>query len=379
VKIGIVSSESHPMNAAAAARSGSWASLFVEMGHEVTVFSSCEAHSEKRNLVRSWFRAPDNRASVAKRLLQEVCLGVDLAFRIMLKARKTEVNLITSPPFVMAAFCAFACRLAGIPYVFDVRDRYPNVLFELKVLSRDGLPGRMLLGLEKVICNSSFFVSTVTKGLLADLRGIAHGRDPFLSFNGFADKAFHDQLLSRPQFPRFTVVYHGRLGRFYDMDALCEVIEIVEEMEPKIRFLMIGDLSVFRARKPWKTVEFMDEMPLEKLAPVLARCHVGICLLKETDAMRKALPAKTFDFMGAGLPMVVSPGGELLELVAKEGMGIGFHKNDAPKIAQAIVDLHQEKDQLETLRANALIARTRYGRDKQAKCLLEKITRETIF
>ncbi|MEK9633812.1 MAG: hypothetical protein VW622_08230, partial [Opitutae bacterium] len=99
MKIGIVSSEFHPLNAAAAARSGSWASLFAELGHEVTVFSSCEAHSEKSNLVRSWFRTPDNRASVAKRLLQEVCLGLDLAFRIMLKAKKTEVNLITSPPF----------------------------------------------------------------------------------------------------------------------------------------------------------------------------------------------------------------------------------------------------------------------------------------
>lgn len=366
------------MNAAAAARSGSWASLFVELGHEVTVFSSCEAHSEKRNLVRSWFRAPDNRATVAKRLLQEICLGLDLAFRIMLKARKTEVNLITSPPFVMAAFCAFACRLAGIPYVFDVRDRYPNVLFELEVLSRDGWPGRMLLGLEKIICDSSLFVSTVTKGLVADLQAIAHRRDPFLSCNGYAEKAFRDQLLSRPRFSRFTIVYHGRLGRFYDTDALCEVIEILEEMEPRIRFLMIGELSAFRARKPWKTVEFMDEMPLGKLAPTLARCHVGICLLKETDAMKKALPAKTFDFMGAGLPMIVSPEGELLELVAKEGMGIGFHKNDAPKIAQAIVDLHQGKDQLETLRENVLIARTRYGRDKQAKGLLEKITREFI-
>ena len=112
-------------------------------------------------------------------------------------------------------------------------------------------------------------------------------------------------------------------------------------------------------------------MPLEKVARVLARCHVGICLLKETDAMRKALPAKTFDFMGAGLPMIVSPGGELLELVAKEGMGIGFQKNDAPKIAQSIVDLSQGRDQLETLRGNVLRARTRYGRDKQAKGLLE--------
>ena len=93
--------------------------------------------------------------------------------------------------------------------------------------------------------------------------------------------------------------------------------------------------------------------------------------------MRKALPAKTFDFMGAGLPMIVSPDGELLELVAKEGTGVGFPKNDAPKIARTIVELSQGNG-LQTLRENVLIARKRYGREKQGRALLEKLTREFI-
>lgn len=366
------------MNAAAAARSGSWASLFVKLGHQVTVFTSCDAHSEKRNLVRSCFRTPDNRASVTKRFIQEMCLGVDLAFRIMLKARNTEVNLITSPPFFMAALCALASRLVGIPYVFDVRDRYPNVLFELGLLSRKGWAGRILLVLEKTIYESSLLVSTVTKGLVADLSPITGARDTFLSCNGYAETVFCDEILSSSKFPRFTVVYHGRLGRFYDLDVLCEVIKILEEVEPNIRFLMIGNLPVVKARESWRNVDFLNEMPLVELAPVLARCHIGICLLKETDAMRKALPAKTFDFIGAGLPMIVSPGGELLETVAKDDMGIGFTKNDPQKIAQAIVELYQSNTRLTKLKKKVLLARSRYGRNRQAKSLLEKISREII-
>ena len=100
------------------------------------------------------------------------------------------------------------------------------------------------------------------EGLVADLREIAHGGAPFLSSNGFADKAFRDQLLSRPQFSRFTIVYHGRLGRFYDKETLCEVIEILEETNPEIRFLMIGELSAFRARKPWKPLSLWTRCPL---------------------------------------------------------------------------------------------------------------------
>ena len=200
------------------------------------------------------------------------------------EGKKTEVNLITSPPFFMAAFCAFACRLAGIPYVFDVRDRYPNVLFELKVLSREGWPGRMLLGLEKVICSSSFSSLRLRRAWSPICGELLMGEPLFLSSNGFAEKAFRDQLLSRPQFSRFTIVYHGRLGRFYDTETLCEVIEILEETNPEIRFLMIGELSAFRARKSWRNVEFMDEMPLRNW---LRSCPVAMW---EFVCSRKRMP-----------------------------------------------------------------------------------------
>ena len=366
------------MNAAAAARSGSWVSLFGQLGHEVTVFSSSQANPATRNLIRSWFRTPNNRAPVVKRFFQEICLGLDLACRIILKAKKTEVNVITSPPFFMASLCALACRLVGTPYIFDVRDRYPNVLFELGVISPAGWAAHLLLALEKVICESSLFVSTVTKGLVVDLHGITGGREPFLSCNGYSEIAFRDQHLSNPPLSNFTIVYHGRLGRFYDMNVLCEVIEILEKKEPDIRFLMIGDLANLKARRSWRTVEFTPEMPLVELAPVLTRCQLGICLLKETNAMRKALPAKTFDYIGAGLPMIVSPSGELYQTVTQKGFGLGFLKNDAKIIAHAIADLYINKNQLETFRKNIMVARRKYGRRCQAKGLLKKISKEII-
>jgi glycosyltransferase involved in cell wall biosynthesis len=376
MKIGIICSEFHPMNAAAAARSGSWVSLFGQLGHEVTIFTSSQANPSQRNLIRSWFRTPSNRAPVAKRFFQEICLGLDIACRIILKANKTEVNVITSPPFFMASLCALACRLVGTPYIFDIRDRYPNVLFELGLLSPSGLPGRLLLALEKIICESSLFVSTVTKGLVDDLRGITCGREPFLSCNGYSETAFQDQHLSNPPLSNFTIVYHGRLGRFYDINVLCEVIEILEKKEPGIKFLMIGELTNLKSRKSWGTVDFMPEMPLIELASILTRCHLGICLLKETDAMRKALPAKTFDYIGAGLPMIVSPSGELYQTVTQRGFGLGFLKNDAKIIAHAITDLYINRNQLKTFRKNIMNDRRKYGRSNQAKDLLKKICKE---
>lgn len=376
MKIGIISSEFHPLNAAASARAGSWVSYFREFGHEVTVFTSSNALPEKRFLVRSWFSTPDNRASIIRRLAQEVLLGVDLAFRMIFNARRTQMNLITSPPFFMAVFCAFACRLCRIPYVFDVRDRYPNALFELGLLARDKWAGRLLQNLESLLYCSSAFVSTVTKGLASDIKAFCPGRELFLSRNGYDERIFLERLLRKKKFSSFTVVYHGRLGRFYDQDTLCEVILILEKLQPRIRFLMIGDLKGFQAKRTWRTVEFMDEMPLGELAPVLTKCHLGICLLKETDAMKKALPAKAFDFWGAGLPIIASPEGELAETIEKNGSGIAFKENDSDRIAQSIIKLHGDQELLEGLRGSVLAGRSQFGRRKQAKRLLEKLEKE---
>ena len=94
--------------------------------------------------------------------------------------------------------------------------------------------------------------------------------------------------------------------------------------------------------------------------------------------MRKALPAKTFDYIGAGLPMIVSPSGELYQTVTQKGFGLGFLKNDAKIIAHAIADLYINKNQLETFRKNIMVARRKYGRRCQAKGLLKKISKEII-
>ena len=92
--------------------------------------------------------------------------------------------------------------------------------------------------------------------------------------------------------------------------------------------------------------------------------------------MKKALPAKAFDFWGAGLPIIASPEGELAETIEKNGSGIAFKENDSDRIAQSIIKLHGDQELLEGLRGSVLAGRSQFGRRKQAKRLLEKLEKE---
>ena len=357
------------MKAAAAARAGPWAVVMAEKGHEVVALTSREGTGSSCKGLRvevSPFGAPSNRAGLAKRFLQEVRLGRDLSRRLARMRPRPDAALITSPPFFMACLCARAARKARIPYLFDVRDRYPQVLFDLGVLAPGGLPGRMLRRWERNVYAGAGLVTTVTKGLTRDLGEVAGREKVEPVTNGFDGAAFTEERLRGPKRERFTVVYHGRLGRFYEVETLRRLVAETERRDPEVSFLLAGDLAEARASGDWGGAEFRPELSLEELAKLLGGCHLGVCLLKDTEAMRKALPAKVFDFLGAGLPVLASPVGELSAFLEERGVGLTFERADPVAMAEAIAGLRKDRERWKALSARAAGLRAKLDRRKQA-------------
>ena len=146
----------------------------------------------------------------------------------------------------------------------------------------------------------------------------------------------------KPKRKAFTVVYHGRLGRFYDLDTYLEIIKIVYKADSSIRFLMVGELPSSISSNASPNLEILPAMKLEKLAKVLASCHLGICLLRELPSMKSAFPAKAYDYIGAGIPVLAGPKGELTQVVNHFNIGITFEKISAKEVADIILGLKND-------------------------------------
>ena len=104
------------------------------------------------------------------------------------------------------------------------------------------------------------------------------------------------------------------------------------------------------------------ETNFEDLSKKLSTCHLGICLLRELPAMKNAFPAKSYDFIGAGLPQIVGPAGELYDFIANMGGGISFKKIIPEDIAHAIIDLKNDPQQLAEMRNKVISNRNNFGR-----------------
>ena len=145
MKLALVTSEFPPINAAAAARIGPWVEELDSRGHQVSVFSSkgsskigSTKHFESRRSV------PSNKVGIFRRFYQEMRLAWDLSCMMKTSLKQIDGVVITSPPFFLATHIAKLAQRNKVPYIFDVRDRYPNVLFDLNVISEKSLIGRKL-------------------------------------------------------------------------------------------------------------------------------------------------------------------------------------------------------------------------------------------
>lgn len=363
------------MAAAAASRMGPLADALEERGHEVRVLSSKQASSEDPRVQVSRFETPSFRGSLPRRLVQEMRLGRDLGRLLKQLAPKPDLTILTSPPFFMACRCARTLRRLNLPYVLDVRDRYPRVLFDLGLVRPSGITGRYLQRMERNAYDGARLVATVTRGLTEDLGEVA-GKGKVAWFpNGFDGKVFAKKASFPSKDRPFTVFYHGRLGRFYDVEALRALIQETERLDSNVRFRLAGDLGAVSRNGDWGRAEFLGEKSLPRIADFLAESNLGICLLKDSEAMQKAFPAKVYEYLGAGLPVLATPVGELTEFLTERDAGIVFPKADPQAMAQAIVELKADPTAWNRMSDNAWALRSSLDRRDGANRFAERLER----
>ena len=86
--------------------------------YEVSLLSS------DKKMGTTFFKIANNKSSLIKRLLKEFLVGIEISSRLIFK--KTDLIILSSPPFFTILICAFSLKLFRKRYLLDVRDIYPH-------------------------------------------------------------------------------------------------------------------------------------------------------------------------------------------------------------------------------------------------------------
>jgi glycosyltransferase involved in cell wall biosynthesis len=119
-----------------------------------------------------------------------------------------------------------------------------------------------------------------------------------------------------------------------------------------------------------KKVIMLGKIPFEELHGYTQQADIGLSL--EEDAglnYRFALPNKLFDYVHAGIPVLVSNLPEMKNLVRNYELGDWIENHDAKHIAQKITAMLENKEKMELWKANCKKAALELNWDKEKQVI----------
>jgi glycosyltransferase involved in cell wall biosynthesis len=363
VRILLVGDTYLPERAAAAVRASELAARWRDRGHEVTVVTGNPHYPEGRIFagypnalhardevngipVHRVITVPYGRGAIAKRMLNQLLFSFTPA--LLDRAGPADIVVGSSPPLTIGLAAWLMARRRSVPFVFDVRDLYPDVALALGVLR----PGPVARGFQRLAAftyRRAAAVVTATRSLAAALReqGVPAAKVSAIP-NGANTERFtpapgDPALRERYGIPhdRFLLGYVGLMGRLHGAGVIVGAAEKLRE-ERRIHFLLIGEgadrapMESRAAAAGLENVTFGASVPPEEVPRVLNACDAGIATLRGVPLSRGALPVKVFEMMACGLPVALAGWGECEAILRDTGAGVVVPCEDADGLAAAV-------------------------------------------
>jgi len=298
--------------------------------------------------------------------------------------RRVDIVIGTSPQFftACAAYAVSACK--RIPFVFELRDLWPDSIKAVGAM-KDGFLLRRLEWLERLLYRKADRIVTVTKSFKNNLidRGIDPAKIEVIT-NGVDTTRFQTRekdakLLTRYGLEgKFVAGYIGTHGMAHALQTLLQAAEKFQQ-QPNgdwIRFVFLGD----GARKPelvneaktmgLENLVFIGSVPKEEVVRYWSLLDVSIIHLRKTDLFKTVIPSKLFECMGMRIPVVHGVQGESAAIVEQENVGLLFEPENADELVTALLRLNNEDALYEVLRNACASAAPKYNRSVLALNML---------
>lgn len=277
------------------------------------------------------------------------CWGI--AFK--LKKEKYDVIIATSPPLFIGVIAWVASKIKRVPFVFEVRDLWPESAIETGVLTNKIII-KMSLWLEKMSYKKSFLINVLTpafKDRLVSTKNVPG--DKIIMIPNACDFRLSDNLVKnfdadglRKELgweDKFVIVYVGVHGVANHLDQLLDAAELLQHTNT--HFVLIGDgaqkknLIAESQRRKLTNVQFIDSMPKREVMKYIMAADVGASVLKKVDTFKTIYSNKTFDYMACKKPVLMLIDGVSRKLVEEAKCGVYAEPENTAAIVSAIENL----------------------------------------
>lgn len=262
---------------------------------------------------------------------------------------KYDLLFATSTPLTAGIPGIFATLLRRKPFVFEVRDLWPELPREMGVITNPVILWAMGV-LEWMSYHSARGCIGLSPGIVQGInrRGISPDRVAMVP-NGCDLEMFNPLFgdVLRPDGVGegdFVAVFTGAHGIANGLDAVLDVAKVLtERRRSDIRLVCIGDgklkpALVARAeREGLVNCLFIDSVSKLKLTAYLRGADAGLMLLANVPAFYYGTsPNKFFDYIAIGLPVLNNYPGWLAGMIKDNNCGLAIEPDNPIAFADAL-------------------------------------------
>jgi glycosyltransferase involved in cell wall biosynthesis len=286
-----------------------------------------------------------------------------------------EIVFATTTPLTAGIPGIMARWLRGKPFVFEVRDLWPELPRAMGVIRSPFLLWAMGV-LEWASYHSAHRLIGLSPGIV---EGIAHRGIPVDRIRMVPNGCDLDIFAStvppwRPagiQPTDLMAVFAGTHGPANGLEAVLDAAAVLKlRRRDDVKILLIGDgkfkgaLQGRALKEGLDNVVFHDPVSKIRLAGLMAATDVGLQILANVPAFyRGTSPNKFFDYIAAGVPVVNNYPGWLAELIDEAGCGFAVPPERPHDLADALIAAADDPERLEIMGTRALkLAQTRFSR-----------------
>lgn len=272
-----------------------------------------------------------------------------------------DLVLATSTPLTVAIPGVIIKKIMGIPFIFEVRDLWPDAAIEIGSLTNPRVV-KIARWLEKKAYQQANSCIALAPGIEKAMNNRGANDVHFIS-NG---APMNSQFKANPT--RFNAqksscaIYTGTLGRANNPTYLANICQhLLHKMRPDITVSVLGngsekqDLVAIKEQQSLSNLQLHEPVSRVELEESYSNAFAGLLVMKDITVFRESTsPNKFFDYLAAGLPVVCSYEGWIANLIREFECGLVIGNQNAGDFADALVYLYDNEQERRRMSENAL-------------------------
>ena len=303
---------------------------------------------------------------------------------------RPDVIIASSPPLTAGLTGWWLSRIKRTPFVFDVRDLWPESIADLAGMNSKSVMVRTLAVMSKFLYNKADHVVVTSdatrKALIAKERGVSSKTTTIP--NGVESEVFIEKDnadTTREELGlsgKFLVSFIGTIGLAQDVDVVIRTASRLKSGLDPIHFLFVGDGPAKRraldaaARLRLSNVTFLAAQRRHEIPNLIRASDICLVTLRKADVNDVVIPVRMLEFMSCARPVVLCAEGQASRILNAAKAGLVIEQGNDEALAAAIVRLSQDAELRRRLGANGRrYVVENFSREQTARRYLEVLER----